>query len=217
MNRILIVDDEEVILNGLSSALYMLCDYHGEVTTVSTGKDAVRECNKDFYDSCFLDVRLRDASGFEIMKEIREVSPETSIVLMSACNKWKEIDRIVENKEAVFIDKPFKFGRIRSILKQTFEGVSDLCVDTGIRKGDRKFERRAISRVISFCLKDIDLISLKGSVTDISNNGVGMTTHYPLEKGQVLHIMSGIRHKKGQVIWSRKQAADHYSVGVKYI
>ncbi len=217
MDRILIVDDEEVILNGLSSALYMLCDYRGEIKAVSSGREAIRELNQGYYDSCFLDIRLGNACGFEIMREIKEVSPETSIVLMSACNKWKVIDEIVKNKEAFFVDKPFDFGRIRSILEQILEGGSDVCAETGNRTWERRIERRRMDRVISFCVKGFDLVSLKGCITDISSTGIGMWAHYPLEEGEVLHVMNGLRHKKGRVVWSHELSEDHYRVGVKYI
>ncbi len=190
MKSILIVDDEMVILNAMSKALYSLCDYQGEVRTVLSGREAVLEYGLRYYDLCFLDIRLRDADGVHIMREIKEIAPETTIVLMSACNKWKGISKIAKNKEALFIDKPFDFVQVKKIIKKVFEGNDEICNKTGRRIGERRFERRSLSRLISFSVSGADLLNLKGSIIDISSTGVGMRTYYPLEKGQVLYIMN---------------------------
>ena len=75
MQKILLVDDEALILYSLSKTLRH-CG--SEVTTVTNGTDALSEIQRNSYDICFLDVQLPDANGLDLMKTIRNDSPSTS-------------------------------------------------------------------------------------------------------------------------------------------
>lgn len=81
MTKILIVDDEKLILYSLSKTLGQ---GGAEVTAVSNGKDALSEIQRVSYDICFLDVQLPDANGLELMKTFRKLSPLTHIIIMTA-------------------------------------------------------------------------------------------------------------------------------------
>lgn len=121
MPKILVVDDDILCLNSLSTILRR--DSY-EVTAISNGKDALREITKNIYDLCFIDVCLPLVSGVELMKKIREVSPETKVIMMTAgdlsCKEAKEI----EEKAHLFITKPFDILQIKTILK---------CINGGVR------------------------------------------------------------------------------------
>lgn len=118
MKRILIVDDEPSILEGLSSALRKLCDFRGQIKTVETGTDAIVEMNLSPYWVCFLDLQLPDVDGLDVMDEIHEISPETNVAIISASSVGEEIRRTIEKKGGVFIPKPFDLSEIKAFLKQ---------------------------------------------------------------------------------------------------
>lgn len=111
--KILVVDDEPLILFGLSKTLL---DF-GEVTTVGTGEEACTEINSCFYDLCFLDVYLPGKNGIEVMQEIHEKSPKTKVVVMSAYmdddNKGK-----IGDKALALLEKPFNLAHVKSIARQ---------------------------------------------------------------------------------------------------
>ena len=116
MKRVLICDDESIILIGLSSAVKMLSGYPVEVRAVATGNDALEEARAARFDICFLDIRLPDINGLDVMKEIRERYPDTVIVVISACEVSGEMTRLMQESTATFIPKPFELGQIREAL-----------------------------------------------------------------------------------------------------
>jgi DNA-binding NtrC family response regulator len=207
MERILIVDDELAILSGLSKALHELCDFQGDVRTVVNGREAIHETRHCFYDICFLDIKLPDINGLNVLKDIKDISPETKIVLMSASYMRGEIEKIIENGEAFYIEKPFNFPQIKHLMKLALGGNGDFYKsrETGRQEGmsrERKHKRRPMAKIISFYVKDPNLTEFKGCITDISYSGVGIETSYPLERGHRLSFSSGLGNKTGIVVWS---------------
>ena len=88
MTKILLVDDENLILYSLSTTLR----HDGsEVTAVANGKDAMSEIGRLPYNICFLDVNLPDANGYDLLKTMQQISPATRIIMMSA------IDLVMSN------------------------------------------------------------------------------------------------------------------------
>ena len=118
MKRILIVDDEPLLLQGLSKALQ---SPYTEVTAVETGAAALAEIASASYNLCFMDVFLPDMDGTEILKRIGELSPKTKVIIMTAGiinNKMKEN---IENHAYMFITKPFDLLQVRMLAKRILE------------------------------------------------------------------------------------------------
>ncbi len=121
LKKLLIVDDEPLILEGLSKALHKLCDFQGEIKTVENGKDAVEEISLCFYDICFLDINLLDLNGLDVMKKINEMSPKTSVVIITALAINGNMKRTIEEGASLFIPKPFDTSQIKAFVKQALE------------------------------------------------------------------------------------------------
>src|SRR5689334_24435404 len=79
--RVLVVDDEKNIRTTLSLCLEQLgCD----VTAVSSVHGALDAIAKQPYDMAFLDVRLGEASGLDLIPKLLVDSPNLLIVVMTA-------------------------------------------------------------------------------------------------------------------------------------
>jgi DNA-binding NtrC family response regulator len=115
MTNILLVDDEYLILYSLSKTLK-----HGDtdVTTATNGKDALREIGRAFYDICFLDVQLPDSNGLELMKIFRELSPATSIIIMTAGLLSDEQQRSLRSQGCHFVPKPFDIDKVQALVSE---------------------------------------------------------------------------------------------------
>jgi DNA-binding response OmpR family regulator len=84
--RILVVDDEELIRR-----LYLaeLARDGYEVDTVASGAEAIDQVNTADYRAVVLDIELPDMAGLEVLQRLREVSPDTPIILNSAYTTYK--------------------------------------------------------------------------------------------------------------------------------
>ena len=115
MTNILLVDDESLILYSLSKTL----KHEGtDVTAVSNGKDALSEIRRTFYDICFLDVKLPDSNGLELMKIFRELSPATSIIIMTASTLTDGQQRSLRSQGCHFVPKPFDLDQVQALVAE---------------------------------------------------------------------------------------------------
>lgn len=119
VKKILIIDDELLIRQGLAKAIR---DKGIEVKTVNTGSDALLAISSCFFDLCFLDIRLPDANGLDIMKKIKDISPDTKIIIMTACDIYNEIKDSLEKSAYMFVEKPFDLLQIKEIAKDALWG-----------------------------------------------------------------------------------------------
>jgi len=113
MTNILLVDDEYLILYSLSKTLK-----HGDtdVTTVTNGKDALSEIRRTFYNICFLDVQLPDSNGLDLIKIVRELSPGTSIIIMTAGILTDAQQRALRKQGCHFLPKPFDLDQVQALV-----------------------------------------------------------------------------------------------------
>jgi DNA-binding NtrC family response regulator len=115
MTKILLVDDKELILYSLSKTLR---NGGAVVTTVANGKDAFREIQSSSYDICFLDVQLPDANGLELMKTFRELSPKTSIIIMTAvCLNEAQLQSL-RDFACHYLPKPFDLDQVQALVAE---------------------------------------------------------------------------------------------------
>lgn len=118
MKRILIVDDEQLLLQGLGKALQT---DGTEVITAETGEAALTEIASSFYDLCFLDVFLPDTDGVEALGKIKVISPETKVIIMTAGIINNDMKENIENHAYMFITKPFDLLQVRMLAKRILE------------------------------------------------------------------------------------------------
>jgi DNA-binding NarL/FixJ family response regulator len=81
--RVVLVDDHQMVLDGLSAMLRPHADtvvMVGAVTDPAVAPGLVRDLEPDV---CLLDVRLRGASGFDVCTEVLRVAPATKVVFLT--------------------------------------------------------------------------------------------------------------------------------------
>lgn len=118
MKKILIVDDEPLLLQGLGKALRSVAT---EVMLVETGEAALTEIASSPCDLCFLDVFLPDMDGTEVLKKIRGISPGTKVVMMTAGIISNAMRETIEQNAHMFIPKPFDLLQIRMLARRLLE------------------------------------------------------------------------------------------------
>lgn len=121
MKKILVVDDEAFFLQGLGNALKTAST---EVTVVETGKSALQEIASSPYQLCFLDICLPDIDGVEILKRIKEISPHTKVIMMTAGVITAAMQETIEKYAHMFLTKPFDLFQVRMLAKSILEEAS---------------------------------------------------------------------------------------------
>jgi CheY-like chemotaxis protein len=118
MKRILIVDDEQLLLQGMNKALQTDV---AEVVTVETGEAALKKIVSSPCHLCFLDVFLPDMDGTDVLKKIRSLSPKTKVVMMTAGIITNAMKERIEKNAYMFITKPFDLLQIKMLAQRIIE------------------------------------------------------------------------------------------------
>jgi len=116
--RLLLVDDEEAFRKLLAMELGH-AGYQAE--TAGTIAEARTKLGEQTFHVVFLDVRLPDGNGLDLLREIRETSPATEVVMLTAFGTVQEA--IVAMKEGAqdFLSKPVKFGELEAVLQKVLQ------------------------------------------------------------------------------------------------
>lgn len=112
-----IIDDEEAIRMLLSALL----NREGIITKSHYQIAGAVEVAKDFQsDVIFLDLSLKDGSGFSIIPDLRSVNPQAEIIIISAHTDESELEhaRLLSIKH--FLPKPLNRELILNTLKKIF-------------------------------------------------------------------------------------------------
>ena len=141
MKKVLVVDDEKLIVKGLK---FSLEQDDMEVDTAFDGEEAVNKARANSYDIILLDIMLPKFSGLEVCQMIREFS-EVPIIMLTA--KGDDMDKIMglEYGADDYITKPFNIlevkARIKAILRRNNKG-DDLSITSSnvIEKKGLKIE-----------------------------------------------------------------------------
>lgn len=119
MKRILLVEDDLSLINGLSFAVKKQ-GYALEVARTRNEKDKLWEDEK--YDLVILDVSLPDGSGFDICRDIRQTS-KVPIMFLTAADDETDIIMGLDIGGDDYITKPFKLAvfmsRINALLRRS--------------------------------------------------------------------------------------------------
>ena len=119
--RVLVVDDDPGVAAGLEALLESL-DW--EVRRAETAKQAYVEFAAFSPDAVLLDVQLPDASGIEVLQQLKAYSEATPVIMMSGAGT---IDRVVESMKIgaeTFLAKPFDADALTIVLEQVAKSVA---------------------------------------------------------------------------------------------
>lgn len=162
--RVLIVDDEPLIVKGLKYSL----EHDGyETESAADGEEAVNKFFAGQFDLILLDVMLPKLNGIEVCQRIREKS-NVPIIMLTA--KGEDMDKILglEYGADDYMTKPFNIlevkARIKSILRRTTVQQHDNSAKTlQVRDMKINLNNRSVTiggKEVNLTAKEFDLLHL---------------------------------------------------------
>src|SRR5215468_1052588 len=77
----MLVDDHQSVLMAFRRLLQLSCDV---VACVSNGRAAVEAAEREKPDVIVVDLMMPDIDGLEVCRRVKQVSPETDVVIVTA-------------------------------------------------------------------------------------------------------------------------------------
>jgi len=162
--RILIVDDEPLIVKGLK---YSLEQDSYETDSAADGEEALNKFFAGHYDLVLLDVMLPKIDGIEVCQRIRERS-NVSIIMLTA--KGDDMDKILglEYGADDYMTKPFNILEVKARIRTIFRRTTMMQRENGqkvitVRDMQLNVNNRSVTvggREVNLTAKEFDLLHL---------------------------------------------------------
>src|SRR5262249_58423249 len=108
--RILLIDDEQNILRAFR---FCLEDAGHRVSTATDPEQAEDRVQRDVFDLCFLDLRLGDRSGLDLLPRLRQYAPWMRIVIVTAHSSIDSALQAIRAGAADYLVKPCSPDQLR--------------------------------------------------------------------------------------------------------
>jgi len=115
-NGLLLWADDEMEL--LRAHLLFLEKKGYEVVTVTNGTDAIEECRRQTFDLVLLDEMMPGLSGLETLQRIKEISPQTPVVMVTKSEEEDIMNQAIGQQIADYLIKPVNPNQILLTLKK---------------------------------------------------------------------------------------------------
>jgi len=132
--RILVVDDEKKMVMLLKSAL----EHRGhDVVGVHGGQEALQQAKESAFDVVLTDLRMEPVDGMAVLEGIKELNPETAVVILTAYGEVKNAVEALQKGAFQYLTKPFNFQEVAHVVEQA------------AGEGDLKRENRALRNAVA--------------------------------------------------------------------
>ena len=173
--RILVVDDEDIIRESLSFILKKEGYY---VQEAENGRVAYDKILEESFDLVITDLEMPEMKGLELLQEIKKLNIQTSIIIITAFGSLDTAISALRNGASDYILKPVEFDELLIKVKRLFE-VKDLVLENRILKKEiqRNFDFENIVGKSTAIQKIYDMIhtvaETDSTVLISGNSGTG--------------------------------------------
>ncbi len=186
IGNILIADDDKAIRRSFTSVVNKM---GLTPITAGTGKEAIEFVkNKDFF-LAFLDLRLPDINGIEILKKIKDKDPHIVVIMITGYATIESAIESIDLGAYDYIKKPFKSDAIKVIIKLAME-KHRLSKEIDFLHHE-KTSRFSIDEMIGSC--DI-MVNLGKQIAKVARTDINILIQ--AESGTGKELIANIVHKK---------------------
>ncbi len=116
--RILVIDDEINILKTIELSL----SSHGySPETFLNPLDGIKRAQEIYFDLAFIDLKMHPVNGIAALEQLKSVSPETTVVLMTAHGSIESAVEAIKKGAYDYIQKPFTHKEFIHIVDRVFD------------------------------------------------------------------------------------------------
>ncbi|KPK65565.1 hypothetical protein AMJ82_12420 [candidate division TA06 bacterium SM23_40] len=147
--KILIIDDEEVVLDSCTEILQG-SDY--EITTATDGGRGLKLVQEFRPDLVFVDLKMPGISGFEVLEKIREHDSTVVTIVITGYATVSSAVEAMKKGAYDFLPKPFTPDEFRLITRRGLEKRT-LVLETMALRRERELLRENFAAIVSHELK----------------------------------------------------------------
>jgi DNA-binding NtrC family response regulator len=116
--KALVVDDEKNILNTIGICLESIGI---EATLCSKPQEVLQLLQQNRFDVAFVDLKMSPMDGIEVLSEIKQYSPDTTVIIMTAHGSIDTAVVAIKKGAYDYLQKPFDFEELKLFTRKVFE------------------------------------------------------------------------------------------------
>ncbi len=125
MYRVLLADDEGIVLNSMTFLIEKNFEGKFEIETAKSGRAAIEAAESFRPDIIFMDIQMPGINGIEAMKEIRTIIPGVIFVVLTAYDKFDYAKEAINLGVMEYLNKPFNQKDVVAVLQTAIEKIDD--------------------------------------------------------------------------------------------
>ncbi len=182
-SRILVVDDEQSLRIILSQ---VLTDDGHDVTVAANGEEALELFREDPFPIVFTDIVMGDLNGLELLQKIKEISPETQVVIITSHASLDTAITALRAGAYDYLVKPF----------EELDMISNVAA-RAIEKSQLIEENRRLLGELQ--VKNDQLISANKALKELAvRDGLtGLYNHRYFQEALTVEVLRCKRHDRG--------------------
>ena len=125
MFRLVIAEDDEILLEGLSKGIEWAGMNISVVAAVNDGiyvMDKIKETNADIL---LTDIRMSKKDGLELLKEIHEQNPDFPIVILSAYDEFDYVKKALQYGAVDYLLKPVDLEQLTEVMEKAKNRIQE--------------------------------------------------------------------------------------------
>jgi DNA-binding NtrC family response regulator len=162
-NKILVVDDEEIVRSSISDCLK---EIGYEIVAVENGYKAIDKIKAEDWDLALVDLKMPGMDGIQVLKTIKEIKPIIPVIIITGYATVENAVTAMKLGAADYIMKPFNAEELRVRVENVLEKLR--LVSENIELRDELTDRYKFSNIIgkSKVMQDIFRLIEKVAPTD---------------------------------------------------
>jgi DNA-binding NtrC family response regulator len=116
--RILIVDDEEIVIR---SCLRILDGSDFLVEAAQDGREALRKVEENPYDVIILDIMMPHMDGLEVLRRVKETHPNVDVIMVTGLSQIDTAVQAMKLGAFDYISKPFEPDELKLVVQRALE------------------------------------------------------------------------------------------------
>lgn len=214
---VLVVEDDALVSWALEKAAAAL---HVPVHVAATGSEALESVRNHRIGLAFVDVRLPDADGVELLSDIRALAPGVRVVVMTSDATTTNRERALRNGAWHFLEKPFELAEVSEVIRTFYSAAPEH------RGAPRHLCALPLRLELPGGADGTERIWFEGLAVESSVGGLRIETAYPVTPGQRLRVhlvpanerteAERMRDTEARVVWTRRSPTG-VTAGLAYL
>ena len=125
MYKVIVVDDEEMIRNGIKNVIPWKSLGVSEVITASSVNDAINIMKSNNFDIMITDICMPEKDGLSLVKEVNDINSELKIIVLTGFDNFEYAQKCCKMKVNDFLLKPIDEDELTDVIRNLIKELDE--------------------------------------------------------------------------------------------